>query len=233
MAKKQSCPYCGNKFVYLSRHKCKFAPEDNESESTTTNSGNTEPSDDPIYKTKSTAQKKNQKKINQTSSKNSHSSSESTTNKKQQNMQKKKSYSEIDRDILSLIETRKIMHRDELSDLFELDEKTIEKSLGRLEGKQKISMHSDVVEGVRKDKITYVEEYKIKDRSEIIDKNDPVAWETLGDCPCFLCPDITKCNTGQIETNPIKCMHLVEWLNCQLIETVYKNPFKGSSIENA
>ncbi|MHA1730413.1 MAG: hypothetical protein ACTSU5_00630 [Promethearchaeota archaeon] len=52
-------------------------------------------------------------------------------------------------------------------------------------------------------------------------------WETLGNCPCFVCPSLDKCNIGQNRHNPHYCEHLTEWVFCQLRKVPYKHRFKA------
>ena len=192
MAKKKTkCPYCGNLFVSLPRHKCKLAPDlDTEDPKSSTSS--------------STA-----------------TSSKSTS-------KKKRNYSEIDKEVLSFIQESKEVYKDEIAGSLKIDEKLLVNSINRLKSKQKIQIKSDLVEGIRKELVQYIEEYKLKGNSSETKNGDSVTWETMGDCPCFLCPNVTKCNFGQNETNPVHCQYLVEWINCSLTKMHYENPFKGN-----
>jgi hypothetical protein len=107
----------------------------------------------------------------------------------------------------------------------DIDGKTLDKSINRLVSKQKLNIKSDVKEGIRLDKISFIEEYEIKDSKEVFEK-DELDWQNMNDCPCFLCPDVSKCNEGQNETNPVHCENLVVWINCCLKGEIYTNPFK-------
>ena len=159
---------------------------------------------------------------------------------------KKKSYSEIDKEILSLIESKKIIYQDEIIELsgskYNIDVKNVEKSLVRLANRQKITIQSDLKEGIRKDRIDFIEEYEIKNKSAMKKKGDLASWTIVEDCPCFLCPEVIKCNVGnnsysvsvinsekQILTNPYYCSYIKRWLDCKVSEipVEYKNPFKG------
>ncbi len=193
MAKKKTeCPYCGNSFASLQRHKCKLDP-DSESKS------NPKPS-----KTNSTA-----------------ASSKSTA-------KKKRNYSEIDKEVLIFMKERQEVYKDVIIDELGIDEKLLVNSINRLKTKQKIKIKSDLVEGIRKDLIQYIEEYHLKGNCAEAKSGNEITWETMGNCPCFLCPNVTKCNFGQNETNPIHCQYLVNWINCRLSNTFYDNPFKGN-----
>ena len=231
MANKQICPHCGLKFVNLSRHKCKVAP----------------PKEDTKTKTKKKVVKKPKSNVKKKSSQNS-SKSEIAERSKTKENSKKKSYSLMDSEILSLIEDKKVMYQDEMTELaeskFDIDIKNLEKSLVRLANRQKITIQSDLKEGIRKDRIDFIEDYEIKDKSAMKKKGDLASWTIVDDCPCFLCPEVIKCNVGnnsysvsvinsekQILTNPCYCSYIKRWLDCKVSETPveYKNPFKGGA----
>jgi len=227
MVAKQVCPYCSKEFVNLSRHKCKLKQ--------------TNPSSSKKKKpTKSKKSPSNSQKKSQVSA--------ILDEKKQKASSKRKGYSEIDKEVFGVIKQKKSTFFDEIVDFFSkdetLDEKTLEKSLYRLEAKQKISMISDVKEGFRKIRVDYIEDYEIKNKSALKNKADLSSWEILDDCPCFLCPEIIKCNVGNssfmdasidknttVNTNPFFCEYLESWLNCRINEPPleYKSPFKGGA----
>ncbi|MHA1315641.1 MAG: helix-turn-helix transcriptional regulator [Candidatus Helarchaeota archaeon] len=46
--------------------------------------------------------------------------------------------------------------------------------------------------------------------SEILD-SDRLHWDTLGDCPCFVCGSLSSCGARQLIT-PNKCDNLSEWI---------------------
>ncbi|GAB4316440.1 MAG: hypothetical protein Kow0069_18640 [Promethearchaeota archaeon] len=50
-------------------------------------------------------------------------------------------------------------------------------------------------------------------------------WETMGNCPCFVCPDLSKCNTGQNRYNPQYCQHMSQWIACSLEGVEYAHKF--------
>lgn len=153
----------------------------------------------------------------------SHVESKSTENR---TPKKRINYSEIDKKVLTIIQQNGKIYSDSLSELIpEINYKYIEKSLKRLESKKKIQLSSDIVGGIRKILIRFIEEYEIKDKSSIIEK-EALCWETLNDCPCFLCPDIKKCNLGQNEKNPITCPDIIEWMQHSINNKKYVSPFK-------
>ena len=173
MAKKKTqCPYCGNSYVSLSRHKCKLAP-DSESEKAPTS-----------LKNSSSTQSGSQKK--------------------------KRNYSEIDKEVLDFVKSKKEVYKDYIRTSLKIEEKLLVNSISRLKTKQKIQIKSDLVEGIRKELIQYIEEYQIQGNCPEVKNGDSITWETMGNCPCFLCPNVTKCNLGQNETNPIHCHYIVE-----------------------
>lgn len=45
----------------------------------------------------------------------------------------------------------------------------------------------------------------------------PITWNTLDNCPCFLCTQITRCGAAQ-PTSPIKCQKLTNWINRQVTD---------------
>ena len=151
---KKICPHCGRKFVNLSRHKCKVKP--------------------PIEETKTKANKKGVKKSkSKVKKKSSQKSSKSVITEKPRTREnsKKKSSSEIDKEILSFIENKKIIYQDEIIAIaeskYDIDIKNVEKSLFRLANRQKITIKADLKEGIRKDRIDFIEEYEIKDKSSM------------------------------------------------------------------
>ncbi len=141
---------------------------------------------------------------------------------------KKRNYSEIDKEVLNLIKNRQEIYKDEIIVSLKIDEKLLVNSINRLKAKQKIQIKSDLVEGIRKELVKYIEEYVLKNECADSKNSNSVTWETMGNCPCFLCPNVNKCNFGQNETNPIRCSYLVEWITSRLQNTHYESPFKGN-----
>ena len=45
----------------------------------------------------------------------------------------------------------------------------------------------------------------------------PITWNTLNNCPCFMCRQISRCGTAQ-PISPIKCEKISNWINKQLID---------------
>jgi hypothetical protein len=228
MPNKQICPHCGRKFVNLSRHKCKVAP--------------------PVEETKTKTKKKSAKKSKSSAKKKSSpkSTKSEIAEKSRTKENSKKSFSSIDKEILSLIETRKIIYQDEIIEIaeskYDIDAKNVEKSLFRLSNRQKITIQSDLKGGIRKDRIDFIEEYEIKNKSSMKKKGDVASWTVVEDCPCFLCPEVIKCNVGnnsysvsvinrekQILTNPYYCSYIKRWIDCKVGEIEYHNPFKGGA----
>ncbi len=230
MPKTQICPHCGRKFVNLSRHKCKVAPPLEETKTKAKKKG--------VKKSKSSVKKKSSPKL---------SKSEIAEKSRIRENLKKKSYSLIDSEILSLIETKKIIYQDEIIELaeskYDIDVKNVENSLFRLSNRQKITIKSDLKGGIRKDRIDFIEEYEIKNKSAMKKKGDLASWTVIEDCPCFLCPEVIKCNVGnnsysvsvinrekQILTNPYYCSYMKRWLDCAVDDEIkYHNPFKGGA----
>ncbi|MHA1729451.1 MAG: hypothetical protein ACTSWY_12065 [Promethearchaeota archaeon] len=157
----------------------------------------------------------------------------------------KKDFSKINEIVLSIVTRKKELFIDELMELLEdqpeIDEKTLKSSLSQLKDKQLISYKLDVKEGFRMGRINYIEEYDFEDKKIQYEKNDQNSWDTLGDCPCFLCPEIKKCNVGNTsisdvikkensQINPFYCSHLTNWINCMVSDPPipYDNPFMGA-----
>ncbi|TFG19774.1 MAG: hypothetical protein EU530_05190 [Promethearchaeota archaeon] len=155
-------------------------------------------------------------------------STQSTNSSAKNSSKKKRNYSEIDKEVLAFIKEHQEIYKDEIVDALDIDEKLLFNSINRLKSKQKIKMKDDLVEGIRKELIQYIEEYKMKGKCADTKSGDTITWETMGNCPCFLCPNVSKCNFGQNETNPIHCNYLVEWINSKLNSTHYESPFKGN-----
>ena len=156
------------------------------------------------------------------------STSDSTAASNKSSLKKKRNYSEIDKEVLNYIKEKGDVYKDRILKTLKIDEKLLVNSINRLKNKQKINIKADLVEGIRKELVQYIEEYKMKGKCADVKNGDPLTWETMGNCPCFLCPNVTKCNYGQNETNPIHCQHLVNWINSRLLNTHYENPFKGN-----
>lgn len=225
--KKQTCPYCGLKFVNLTRHKCELSgefEEDEESElkhskkaSSKKNNGH------------SSSNSKSSRKLPSKSKSINTSKSESVSSKsKKKTIVKRKSYAEIDKEVFELIKQSREIYFEEILKKLEIDEKFLEKSISRLSTKQKIKISSDIKNGLRKEVLSYIEDYEsLPKPDQKTEKVDPVKWDTLGDCPCFLCPEINRCNTGQNEVNPIICEYLIKWMNYCLIGKPYTSPFRG------
>lgn len=141
---------------------------------------------------------------------------------------KKRNYSEIDKEVLAFIKARTNVYKDVILSTLKIDEKLLGNSINRLQSKQKIVIKSDLVEGIRKELVQYIEEYKLKGNCSDSKNGNSTAWETMGNCPCFLCPNVSQCNLGQNETNPMHCIYIVDWINCRLTNTHYENPFIGN-----
>ncbi|MHC1591189.1 MAG: helix-turn-helix transcriptional regulator [Candidatus Helarchaeales archaeon] len=50
--------------------------------------------------------------------------------------------------------------------------------------------------------------YPVNDGSSDL---DGVTWDTLGDCPCFVCGSLSSCGIRQL-ISPAKCDNLSEWI---------------------
>jgi len=154
--------------------------------------------------------------------------SEASSSSQPSSSKKKRNYSEIDKEVLAYIKKKTEVYKDTLLKSLKIDEKLLVNSINRLKTKQKIQIKADLVEGIRRELIQYIEEYNLKENCSESKNGNSVTWETMGNCPCFLCPNVTKCNFGQNETNPIHCSYLVEWINSRLANTHYETPFKGN-----
>lgn len=179
----QKCPHCGRMFVYLSRHKCKLAPKDEDKKSS----------------------KKSSKKS-----------------------KKRRNYSEIDKQVFLIIEKVERIYFHELHKKLEdedISAKILKNSLERLAKKHKITLCNDLQEGVRRERIDLVEQYDLKDSESLTKGEKEFLLDSFGNCPCFLCPVVDRCSTGQNELNPVHCEHLKEWLRCNIEGEEYDNPF--------
>ena len=56
-------------------------------------------------------------------------------------------------------------------------------------------------------------------------KKSKLIWNTANDCPCFLCPVIYKCTSGQNYNNPKSCDYLSKWLESSVNNIPYVSPF--------
>ena len=56
-------------------------------------------------------------------------------------------------------------------------------------------------------------------------KKAVLVWDTANDCPCFLCPVIYKCSSGQNYNNPRSCDYLSNWLDASVNHVPYVSPF--------
>jgi len=213
MAKKQKCPNCGKFFIYLNRHKCPLLPKNYE----TTKSNEKKLLDgkkNVINKLKQDISDVNINKINNNSFKSTGL------------IKKKKGFMEIDKEILELICTEKEIYSNEICVKLKLNPKLVERSLKRLEQKHRIIIKSDVIQGLRRDLVKFIEDYTINNPNLISSTHKgELKWDTLGNCPCFLCPFINKCNPGHQDHNPTTCPPLEEWIHCSINKIPYQNPY--------
>ena len=142
---------------------------------------------------------------------------------------KKKNYSEIDRDILTLLATSRIEFVEEIRISLDLTSDEIKKAMTRLSNKDKVFVEDIMHGGKWLAQCSVVELYggEIKKK-----KTAKLVWDTAGDLPCFICPNIKKCKEGQDSMNPRDCNLLTDWVLCQLKGEKYDSPLKPKPDES-
>ena len=186
---------------------------------------------------KSTKKKKTSKKTSSKKTKQKSSSSKAVSRKvKTKKSTKKKStaksdnktsakkmnYSEIDKHILELLEETPELFIEDIKTQLNITDSEINKAIKRLKSKKKIIKKS-IMDGSKWNTTLFkVDDYGIPPKAK---KKSKLVWNTFNDCPCFLCPVIYKCTSGQNYNNPKDCEHLSKWLEASVNNIPYKSPF--------
>jgi len=187
---------------------------------------------------KSTKKKKISKKTSSKKTKQKSSSSKAVSSKvKSKKSSKKKSsiksgnktslkkmnYSEIDRLIMEMFLLEESMVIQDIKSELNLTDSEINKSIKRLESKKKIIAKSVMEVSKWTTAIYKVDDYGLTPKTK--KKSQKLVWNTFNDCPCFLCPRIHKCSSGQNYNNPKSCEHLSNWLEASVNNIAYVSPF--------
>lgn len=140
---------------------------------------------------------------------------------------KKINYSEVDNQILDLLELQPehILYFDVIETQFGFSVDEIKKACKRLENKNPPKITTKLVMENSKwiTRIKKVENYGLDISPK--KKSSKLVWNTANDEPCFICPYIKKCSDGQELYNPKSCAWLTDWL----ISTVNSTePFTGN-----
>ena len=135
---------------------------------------------------------------------------------------KKMNYSEIDKLIMEMLDISPELFIDDIKKQLNLTDSEINKAIKRLESKKKIIKKS-IMEGSKWNTTLFkVDDYGISPKTK---KKSKLIWNTINDCPCFLCPVINKCTLGQNYNNPKDCEHLSIWLEASVTNILYVSPF--------
>ncbi len=187
---------------------------------------------------KSTKKKKFSKKISSKTIKQKSSSSKAVSSKvnskKSSKMKssinsgnksslKKMNYSEIDRLIMEMFLLEESLVIQDIKTELNLTDSEIDKSIKRLESKKKIIAKSIMEVSKWTTAIFKVDDYGLSLKTK--KKSQKLVWNTYNDCPCFLCPRIHKCSSGQNYNNPKSCEHLSKWLEASVNNISYVSPF--------
>ena len=114
-------------------------------------------------------------------------------------------------------------NNDEIKEELNLTDSEIIKSMKRLESKKKINIKSVMENSKWTTAIYKVDDYGLTPKTK--KKSPKLVWNTFNDCPCFLCPRIHKCSSGQNYNNPKNCEHLTKWLEASVNNVAYISPF--------
>jgi hypothetical protein len=176
---------------------------------------------------KSKAKKASKKKTSKAKkSKKSTSSSKSNKIKSsKKSSTKKKNYSEIDKSFLDLVNLNQKILLLDLKEELNLSTDEVKKALLRLESKGKITYRLVMTNGKWLNEVRHINYYG-EDPAKRKKGAPKLVWDTVNDCPCFICPSIKNCETRQEYMNPESCDHLSLWISSQIDDIAYVNPFK-------
>ncbi|QEE15373.2 hypothetical protein DSAG12_01198 [Promethearchaeum syntrophicum] len=135
---------------------------------------------------------------------------------------KKMNYSEIDKYIMEMLEFHPQLFTDEIKIQLDLTDSELNKAIKRLKSKKKIIKKS-IMEGSKWNTALFkIDNYGLSPKPK---KKAVLVWDTANDCPCFLCPVIYKCSSGQNYNNPRSCDYLSNWLEASVNDIPYVSPF--------
>jgi hypothetical protein len=139
---------------------------------------------------------------------------------------KKRNYSEIDKDVLTVITENRTILIEEIQKALHLTEDETKKAVKRLEAKNKVKSDRVMEVGKWMTRVNLVDNYGMDSQApkKIIAE---LVWNTQGDLPCFLCPQTRKCGQGQENLNPEKCVDLTEWIDARMFNKEYVCKFKN------
>ena len=177
---------------------------------------------------KKTSSKKITKKSKSSKAVSSKTKSKKSTKKKSvsksdnKSSTKKMNYSEIDKLIMEMLDIKPELFIDEIKIQLNLTDSEISKAIKRLKSKKKIIKKS-IMDGSRWNTTLFkIDDYGINPKAK---KKSKLIWNTFNDCPCFLCPVIYKCTSGQNYNNPKSCDYLSKWLESSVNNIPYVSPF--------
>ena len=131
---------------------------------------------------------------------------------------KKMNYSEIDKLIMEMLDINPELFIDEIKTQLNLTDSEINKAIKRLKSKKKIIKKS-IMEGSKWNTALFkIDDYGLNPKAK---KKSKLTWNTANDCPCFLCPVIYKCTSGQNYNNPKNCDYLSKWLESSVNNIPY------------
>jgi len=135
---------------------------------------------------------------------------------------KKMNYSEIDKHIMEMLDINPELFIDEIKTQLDLTDSELNKAIKRLKSKKKITKKS-IMEGSKWNTTLFkIDDYGMAPKPK---KKAVLVWDTANDCPCFLCPVIYKCSSGQNYNNPRSCDFLSNWLEASVNNVPYVSPF--------
>ncbi len=167
--------------------------------------------------------KSSSKAVSSTKKSLTRSKKKSSTKSAKKTSVKKINYSEVDKLIMAMFILSDTILIDKIKDELKLTDSEIIKSMKRLESKKKINIKSVMENSKWTTAIYIVDDYGLTPKTK--KKSPKLVWNTFNDCPCFLCPRIHKCTSGQNYNNPKNCEHLSKWLEASVNNVAYVSPF--------
>ncbi|MHA1720688.1 MAG: hypothetical protein ACTSWX_13750 [Promethearchaeota archaeon] len=138
---------------------------------------------------------------------------------------KKLNYSEIDKRIMEILLTKDSVVISDVKTQLNLTDSEVTKSIKRLESKKKITSKSIMDKSKWTTAIFKIDDYGLTLTSKTKKNSQKLVWDTFNDCPCFLCPKVHKCSSGQNYNNPKSCVDLSNWLDASVNNIPYISPY--------
>lgn len=236
--KKTTCPYCGRKYVNIENHQnCtkwpKGAPPpwevvEKEAAKESPKKGKAEKKAAKKAAKKATKSKKTTKKDDEVNKK--EEVPKKGTTKPKKTVPKKVSTARarkkaLETALLALIQAEEPISKYDLwemvveDDGLNFEEADVDIALQNMFKNEEIKRNRVLDRG------GWVYEFTINNDGKDVESGKK-KWETMGNCPCFICPSLDKCNIGQNRYNPHYCEHMTQWLICQRDNTSYAHKFK-------